>query len=717
VTGPSSASPFVGIRFGAAYYHEYQPSPRLDTDLDLMQAAGFTVIRVGESVWSTWEPEDGVFDLDWLEPVLDGAHKRGIGVILGTPTYALPMWLARKHPEIALDTATGTAKAWGSRQEMDFTHPAFRFHAERIIRAIVGRYRDHPALIGYQVDNEPGLHLLYNRGVFQGFVDHLRGIYGDVETLNKEWGLTYWSHRLSTWADLWVPDGNDLAWRRYQAGLVTEFIGWEAGIVRELARPDHFVTTCISYDQVGVEDVELSANLDVASGNAYYESQDSLLHPSDAPRSTGWIVSGTWAVYNLADLMFSSKQAPFLVTETNAGSIGHSPMNFSPYDGQWRQIAWALVARGAEMIEYWHWHTLHYGTETYWGGVLPHNQKPGRAYRELARIGAEFGAAGSVVAQATPDCDVAILYDSDSKFALSSQAPFQAPGQYFDVDSYRKIFASFYRGAFDAGLQVRMVRPQQLFPTRFTAGVDPLEGGDPIDFAATYPVLIVPAFFTAADAELDWLAEYAAAGGHLVLGPRSAYADREGRARTEVQPARLAGVAGAWYEEFANLTDPIPVRPATAAAADAATGFVLRPGSAATEWVDGLTPTGAEPLARYEHPHFGRWPAVTSAVSGSGRVTVVGTVPNQELARSLAEWLVPVPTAGWTGLPESVTVTSSTAADGSRVYFVHNWSWTPQEAPAPGQLSDVLAGAAHDAGDLITLGPWDVRVFTDGAAE
>jgi beta-galactosidase len=98
-------------------------------------------------------------------------------------------------------------------------------------------------------------------------------------------------------------------------------------------------------------------------------------------------------------------------------------------------------------------------------------------------------------------------------------------------------------------------------------------------------------------------------------------------------------------------------------------------------------------------------------------VTVVGTVPNQELARSLAEWLVPAPTAGWADLPESVTVTTSTAADGSRVHFVHNWSWTPQEAPAPGQLSDVLAGTAHDTGDPITLGPWDVRVFTDGAAE
>ena len=76
------------VLFGAAYYHEYQPSPRLDTDLDLMIKAGFSVIRVGESVWTTWEPEDGRFDLDWLQPVLDGAQQRGIGVILGTPTYA-----------------------------------------------------------------------------------------------------------------------------------------------------------------------------------------------------------------------------------------------------------------------------------------------------------------------------------------------------------------------------------------------------------------------------------------------------------------------------------------------------------------------------------------------------------------------------------------------------------------------------------------------------
>src|SRR3954471_1731486 len=69
------------VLFGAAYYHEYQTTDRLKTDLDLMLDANFTVIRVGESVWSTWEPDNGVFDLEWLAPVLDEAHARGIAVI------------------------------------------------------------------------------------------------------------------------------------------------------------------------------------------------------------------------------------------------------------------------------------------------------------------------------------------------------------------------------------------------------------------------------------------------------------------------------------------------------------------------------------------------------------------------------------------------------------------------------------------------------------
>ncbi|NGO15325.1 beta-galactosidase [Streptomyces sp. HC44] len=710
------------VLFGAAYYHEYtpaydpelRPDERLKTDLDLMAEAHFTVIRVGESVWSTWEPENGTFDLDWLQPVLDGAHERGISVIIGTPTYAVPPWLARQYPEIAGEHATGQRFGWGGRQEADFTHPAFRFHAERVIRKIVARYAGHPAVIGWQVDNEPGLHLFHNHGVFQRFVDHLREEYGDVETLNREWGLVYWSHRLSTWADLWTPDGNnqpqyDVAWREFQARQVTEFIGWQADIVREYARPGQFVTTCISYTRRGVADDELSARLDIASGNPYYDMQDGLLLPDPTPDTHEqiWKTTGVWSMYQTADWMYSSRQEPFLVTETNASSIGFPWDNRPGYDGQWRQAAWAHVARGARMIEYWQWQTLRFGAETYWGGVLPHSGRPGRTYAELTRLGAEFEKAGPLVAGLEPDADIAMVYSTPSKWLMQKYPPLATADGEPDPAAYHRVFDPFYRGAFDADRQVRIIHARQLHDPRGT-GVPPAggsEGMTPEEAVRRHPVLVAPALYVVDDATIDWLAAYAHAGGHLVVGPRTAYADHEARARLEPAPGRLVDAAGVTYDEFSNLAGELPVRAAEGSPLE------LPEDATATHWADGLTVVDAEILAAYDHPHFGRWPALTTRRHGTGRITYVGTVPGRGLARALAEWLAPSAVSGWHDLPETVTATTGTSPEGHRVHVLHNWCWEPARVVAPVELSDVVNGSSTPAGTALELGAWDVRVF------
>ncbi len=705
-------SPRERVLFGAAYYHEYQPSPRLETDLDLMADAGFTVIRVGESVWTTWEPEEGRFDLDWLAPVLDGAHQRGIKVVLGTPTYAAPPWLARRYPEIAAETSTGQRMPWGARQEIDYTHPAFKFHAERVIRKITSRYADHPAVIGYQVDNEPGMLLFHNHGVFQRFVDELRHTYGTVEALNEAWGLVYWSHKLTTWADLWTPDGNwqpqyDLAWRVFQAKLTTEFIAWQADIVREYARDDQFVTTCISYERPTVDDANLTRALDVTAGNPYYAMQDALALPSTSVAAQGWTTSGAWSLFLSADRMYASKQAPFLITETNAGAIGGSAMNFPAFDGQWRQAAWAFVARGAEMIEYWHWHTNHFGTETYWVGILPHDQQPGRVYAELSRLGADFSAAGSRVVGLRPDADIGLLYSSRSKWGLAFQAAFPKPGTTsvgspsdMDQRSYHRIFDAFYSGTFDARVPARLIHDVQII------GADGSRQLEPAALAAELPVLVVAGLLVADDALLAWLRDYAAAGGHLVIGPRTAYGDEEGRARLEVKPAHLAEGGGVRYQEFSNLPEPLPVVAETDA-------INLSEGAAATSWVDQLISDGAKVIVGYEHPHFGRFPSVVSSEYGQGRITTVGTVPNPVFAADLVRWLAPrTQKEPWDGLPASVTVYSATNQAGERIHVVHNWSWTPVQLTLPHEMTDVLDEGASPMRDL-ELGPWDVRVLAE----
>ncbi|WP_086666126.1 beta-galactosidase [Lentzea kentuckyensis] len=684
------------VLFGAAYYHEYQPHDRLKTDLDLMAEAGFTVIRVGESVWSTWEPENGRFDLDWLQPVLDGAHERGISVVLGTPTYAVPPWLARQYPEIAGVGSDGRRVGWGARQEVDFTHPAFRFHAERITRKIVARYLDHPSVIGFQVDNEPGVRLIHNHGVFQRFVDHLRATYGDVENLNRAWGLVYWSHRLSTWEDLWTPEGNaqpqyDVAWRAFQARQTTEFVAWQAEIVREYARPEQFVTTCLHYSHVAVDDDELTDHVDVTAGNPYYDMQDALTLPDPDTLDQDWKTRGVWAFYRGADWIFSSRQEPFLVTETNAGNIGGTSDNRPAYDGQWRQAAWAFVARGARMIEYWHWHTLHFGAETYWGGVLPHSGRPGRVYAELARLGAEFATAGAAVAGIEPDADVAMVYSLPSKWYMQKYPPLSTSDGHPDGGAYQRIFDAFYRGAFEAGLQVRMIHARRL------PELD--------EVARRYPVLVAPAFYLVDDATADWLAAYAQAGGHLVIGPRTAYADQDARIRPERAPARLVEAAGVYYDEFSNLSRDLRVH------ASEGGPLALPDNAVATQWVEGYTVTDADVLAEYDHDHFGRWPAITTRRHGSGRVTCVGTVPGRELAVALARWLAPTPRAGWLDLPPTVTATTGTSPDGGHVHVVHNWSGDSVEVRAPVALTDLLDGTEVVAGGRVALGKRDVRVF------
>src|ERR1700761_8502391 len=140
------------LLYGVAYYDEYMPYERLDKDIQMMKAAGINVVRIAESTWSTVEPQDGVYDFTHIDRVLNAMHKAGINVIIGTPTYAVPTWLVKKYPDVLAITPRGQNQ-YGPRQNMDITNPHFRFYAERVIRKILEHVKNHPAIIGYQVDN------------------------------------------------------------------------------------------------------------------------------------------------------------------------------------------------------------------------------------------------------------------------------------------------------------------------------------------------------------------------------------------------------------------------------------------------------------------------------------------------------------------------------------------------------------------------------------
>ena len=113
------------LLYGVAYYFEYLPYDRIDKDISMMQDAGINVVRIGESTWSTYEPQDGLFDFTKLAYVLDKMKAAGMNVIVGTPTYAFPTWLAKKYPEVLVEN-NGQRKPYGARQIMDITSPVYR---------------------------------------------------------------------------------------------------------------------------------------------------------------------------------------------------------------------------------------------------------------------------------------------------------------------------------------------------------------------------------------------------------------------------------------------------------------------------------------------------------------------------------------------------------------------------------------------------------------
>ena len=269
-----------------------------------------------------------------------------------------------------------------------------------------------------------------------------------------------------------------------------------------------------------------------------------------------------------------------------------------------------------------------------------------------------------------------------------------------DPQSYHRTFQAFYSGTFDAGVPARIVHDVQLV----TSNGERLR--DPAEVVTELPTLIVAGLLVADDYLLGWLREYAAAGGHLVLGPRTAYGDREGRARTDVKPALLAEAAGVHYQEFSNLVTPLAVIPSGST-------LELAEDSLATAWVDQLIPDGATTLAGYDHPHFGQYPAVVTRQHEQGRITTVGTVPDPAMAASLMRWAVPAAESQrWTDLPTSVTVTSATNSNGERIHVVHNWSWTPQQIALHQPMEDVLATDGSHV-EVIDLGAWDVRVLAE----
>ncbi len=676
------------ILYGVAYYPEYMPYDRLDQDVELMQKAGITVVRVGESTWSTWEPRDGNFQFAWMQRILDLLHAAGIKAVLGTPTYSIPTWLYKEHPEIVV-THNGTAPPltdpyaptyppsktpgyYGPRQNYDFLNPYFRQHAERVIREIVSHFKDHPAVIGYQIDNETFPTGVPTPYMNSAFLDRLKQKYKTPDTINKIWGLVYWGQLVDSWDDLpprngILNPGYKLEWENFQHDVVTDYLAWQAKIVNQYKLPDQFITQDFSGGvHTNLDQWAIAGNLDIVAENPYFETQKRL----DA--RTIWF-SG--------DLGRSLKLTNYLVTETNAQTIGwDSRTQYPQYPGQLRLVVYTHLAAGANMVEYWHWHSLHYGQETYWKGVLSHDLEPNRTYAEVSRVASELKKLGAQLVDLKKDDKVAILFSADSANALSYMPV-------SDHVNYMTVLKQMYDALYDLNIEPDFV-----------------QAGDPN--LSRYKVLLVPPLYSTSDRVLQQISDYVKNGGQVVMAFKSGFTNEYSTVRDVMAPGPLRAAAGFHYQEFTNLAEPEPLTPDPYGVGEQNKGSV---------WEEFLVPETAQVVASFDDPYW-HFPAIMRNQYGGGTLTYEGTFLTDTLQREVIREVLR--RAGLTGpdqnLPGVVKVRHGRNAQGKLLHYYLNFSGEEQTFSYPyGNGSDLLTNASVRQGQAFNLKPWDLAIVAE----
>ncbi|HTT22869.1 MAG TPA: beta-galactosidase [Candidatus Sulfotelmatobacter sp.] len=666
------------ILFGAAYYEEYSPTDRLDEDVRMMKATGITVIRIAESTWGTLEPQEGVFDFSHVDRVLLAMDKAGIKVIVGTPTYAIPTWLAREHPDVLVVTPQGRSE-YGRRQNMDITNRNFRSEAERVIVALVEHVKDHQCVIGYQLDNETKAYDTSGPSVQATFVKWMRERHPDLAALNKEFGLDYWSNRINRWEDFPSVNGAinaslSSAFAEFQRGLVTEYLGWQAALVRKHARADQFLTQNFDLDwrgysygiQPDVNHFEASRPLDVVGIDIYHPTQD---HLTGAEIALGG---------DLARSMRGGQN--YLVMETEAQGFPE----WTPYPGQLRLQAFSHLASGAAMVEYWHWGTTSNAAETYWRGLLSQDFKPNPTYEEAGSIGKDLARLGPELVNMRKQNRIAIYVSNRAltafnafKFGWSSRT------------AYNDVLRPFYDALYRINAEVDFVDPSTTDLSH-------------------YKLIIVPALYAAADAEIERLNAFAKAGGHVVYTFKSGFSDENVKVRSTTQPGLIAEAAGVRYNQFTIPEDvSLEGDPFGVGKADNTVRW----------WMELLTPTTAETLAKYHHPVWGKYTAVTRNAYGKGEVTYVGFMPSEALAEKIVEEAVK--RAGlWA--PQQVyhfpmIVRSGVLANGHAVHYLLNYSADPVRVSYGFRTGkNLLSGESAAQNGSVALSAWGVAVIEEG---
>jgi beta-galactosidase len=651
----------AGLAYGGDYNPEQWPLEVQLEDVELMREAGVNLLSVAIFSWAQLEPREGEHDFGWLDAVLDRLHAAGIRVALATATASPPPWLTRKHPEILPQLADGTVLHQGGRQSYAVSSPLFREYAVRITRTMAERYRDHPALALWHVDNELGCHVPhdYSDHAAEAFRRWLRERYGTVEALNAAWGTAFWSQRYDSFEEVLPPlaaptfanPTQQLDFARYSSDELLAHYRALRDVLREVT--PHVPTTTNLMLSTGTKWMDYfswSEDLDVVANDHYLIASDPEAHVELALSAdlTRGVAGGQ----------------PWMLMEHSTSAVNWQSRNRPKGPGEMLRNSLQHVARGADAVMFFQWRQSAAGAEKFHSAMLPHAGTDSEVWRSTVELGRVLRALAPVCGSRVR-AQVALVFDYPSWWAAELDShPTQAL-------RYAEEVRRWYTALWRRGVPVDLV-----------PAASDLTG---------YRVVVVPTLYSVTDADAARVAEAAQAGASVVVTFFSGLVD-------EHDHIRLGGYPGAFRDLLGIRTEELwPLQEGEVLSLD--------DGTTADLWSERTSLAGAEAVRTWADGPLAGGPAVTRRAVGQGAAWYVGTRPDPEgLGRVvdavLAEAGVEPEVAD---LPAGVEAVRRHAHDGSRFLFVINHTDTDVSVPATGHelvrdqdLAGRLVVAAYD---------------------
>jgi beta-galactosidase len=654
--------------YGGDYNPEQWPEEVWDEDVRLMREVGVNLVSLGIFSWAKLEPHPGEYDFGWLDRIVSLLHENGVMVNLATATASPPPWLAKLHPESLPVTENGVTLHPGARQHYCPSSAAYRERAAELVRRVADRYKDHPALAMWHVNNEYGCHVAecYCDASAAHFREWLEARYGDLETLNEAWGTAFWSQRYGEWGEILPPRAaptfanptQQLDFRRFSSDALLELYEMEKEILRE-ATPDVPITTNFMGFFKPADYWKWAAREDVVSDDSYPD-------PADPEAHIGAAMS--------RDLMRSLGDGdPWVLMEQTTVRVNWRERNVPKRPNEMRLWSYGAVARGAEGIMFFQWRQSKAGAEKFHSAMVSHvNREDSRSWREVTRLGAELGKLDGLLG-ARGEAECAILLDWESWWAMELDSKPSAA-----VRMLEGVY-SFYKPLFEANV--------------------PVDFAHPSSDLSSYRLVIAPNLYLVTDVSVENVGRFVADGGTLLVSFFSGIVDGRDHIRLGGYPAPFRELLGLHIEDFAPMAEGERNTLDTQDGGSYACGL----------WADLIHLEGAEALASYTGGFYAGTPAATRNVYGEGAAYYLGTRPEEHYTHLLLKRVCEEAGVGPTlEAPPGVDAVRRINEDLSYLFVVnHNDEAVEVRLPNPGR--NLLAGTEHDS--QLVLEPLEVAIL------